>query len=90
MEVDLELERVVQHIREKGYKRVAIQLPAGLKPKAIEIARKIKEETGAEIYIWGGSAYGACDVPIGISKFGIDLLVHFGHASFRADEIHRY
>ncbi len=87
---DLELEKIVNKIKEKNYKRVLIQLPFGLKPKALEIAKYIKENTEAEVYIWGGSAYGACDIPIGVSKFGIDLLVHFGHAMFRADEIHRY
>lgn len=87
---DLELSKVIEKIKQKNYKKVAIQLPFGLKPKAIEIARIIKNETGCEVYIWGGSAYGACDIPTGLSKFGIELLVHFGHVSFRADEIHRY
>lgn len=89
-EFDLEIEKVVEKIKRRGYKRILIQLPAGLKPKALEIAKQISKETSAEVYIWGGSAYGACDIPIGVSKFGIDLLVHFGHAMFRADEIHRY
>ncbi len=81
---DLELDRVVSEIRKQKAKRVCIQLPDGLKPHADKIARHIKKETGAEVFIWAGSCFGACDVPLGIEKLGVDLLIQFGHSEWRA------
>lgn len=45
---DLELDRVLEKIKEKNYKNVMIQLPDGLKPRAQEIIDRIEEETGAQ------------------------------------------
>lgn len=86
---DVDFERIVQKIREKGYKRVIIQLPAGLKRHALEIADLIEKESGAEVFIWGGSNYGACDIPRGFERFRIEMLIHFGHARFYGNESHR-
>ncbi|MGM5487530.1 MAG: diphthamide synthesis protein [Nanobdellota archaeon] len=78
MEYDLELTRVAQRIRDEHAKTVCIQLPDGLKPKAGAIADTL-EETGAEIIIWFGSCFGACDVPVHIQS-DVDLLVQWGHS----------
>jgi len=43
---DLEEERLKEEIRRRGARRVLIQLPEGLKSKALRLA-KIVEETGA-------------------------------------------
>ena len=43
---DLEEERLKQEIRKTGAKKVLIQLPEGLKPQALYIAKFI-EKTGA-------------------------------------------
>ncbi len=75
MSYELELDRVVSEINKAGAKTVLIQLPDGLKPKAKEIKEKL-EGTGAEILIWGGSCYGACDV----AKADVDILIQFGHS----------
>lgn len=82
-EYDLELGRVVAQIKEQEIKTVCIQLPDGLKPKAKEIQEKIEKETNANVLIWIGSNYGACDFPTELSKVGVDLLVAWGHSEWR-------
>ena len=75
MGYELELERAVSEIEKVGAKTVLVQLPDGLKPKAKEIKERL-EGTGAEILLWGGSCYGACDVP----NADVDILIQFGHS----------
>ena len=76
----------IYKIKEKKYDKVAIQFPDGFKLHALEISDFISEKSGAEVFIWGGSTYGACDVPTGLEKLGIKMIIQFGHAKFRADE----
>ncbi|MCL5976361.1 MAG: diphthamide synthesis protein [Candidatus Parvarchaeota archaeon] len=84
---DIDFDSLIDSIREKKYDKVAIQIPDGFKLHALDIADMISENSGAEVYIWGGSTYGACDAPIGLGKFGIKAVIQFGHARFRADEL---
>ncbi|MCL4399472.1 diphthamide synthesis protein [Candidatus Parvarchaeota archaeon] len=86
---ELDLDRIVDSIKEKGYNKVAVQLPDGFKRHALEISEFISKNSGADVYIWGGSTYGACDVPTGLEKLGIKMIIQFGHARFKADEIKR-
>ena len=83
MDYDLELDRAVARIKKEKAKRVCIQLPDGLKPKAAEIQKEIQAKTRAEVVIWAGSCFGACDVPDQVRKLGVDLLIQWGHAPFR-------
>jgi len=79
---NLELEKAVKEIKGKKAKRVIIQLPDGLKPASTEIADKLHEETNAEVMIWFGSCYGACDIP-NVDKKDIDLIIQFGHSAWK-------
>ena len=79
MEYDLELEKVITHIMDKKPKIVCIQLPEGLKTKALDISKEIEERTFSKVIIWAGSCYGACDVP-DLTKLGVDLLIQWGHS----------
>lgn len=83
MQYDLELPRIVKEIKAKKAKLVCLQLPDGLKPKAKEMADAIREETGAEVLIWAGSNYGACDLAIDVQRLGVDLLIHYGHSEWK-------
>lgn len=76
---DLELEKAVRKIRESKAKLVCIQLPDGLKPRAQEIADEINSKTGAKALIWLGSCFGSCDLPLGLERPGVDLLISWGH-----------
>jgi 2-(3-amino-3-carboxypropyl)histidine synthase len=75
---DFEIERIIKEIKQKKAKTVVLQFPDGLKPFAKEIVLKLKKETKAEIYLWGSSNFGACDIP----KTDADLLIHFGHTQW--------
>lgn len=79
---ELELEKAIAKIKETNAKLVCIQLPDGLKPSAQDIEREITEKTGARVLIWLGSNFGACDIPLGLPKLGVDLFIAWGHAPF--------
>ena len=76
---DLELHKVIKTIQEKNSKQVLIQLPEGLKPKAEEVVEAIESQTEAQVTIWLGSCFGACDIPLGINQLNMDLFVQWGH-----------
>ncbi|MBW3016951.1 diphthamide synthesis protein [Candidatus Woesearchaeota archaeon] len=77
--MELELNHLIEKINKDKLKRACIQLPDGLKPQAKAIQQKITEKTDAEVLMWLGSCFGACDIPEEIKKLKIDLLVQFGH-----------
>ena len=83
---DLELSRVVKEIQDKEAKLVCLQLPDGLKPKANEIEAEITAKTSAKVMIWLGSNFGACDIPLGLDRLGVDLVLCWGHNRFRKQE----
>lgn len=80
---DLELHRVIERINKYQAKLVCIQLPDGLKPRASEIQQAIEKNTNAGTIIWMGSCFGACDVPLQAERLGVDLLVQWGHSTWR-------
>lgn len=64
--------------------RIILQLPDGLKQYAPCLAERIKEATGATVYIDGDSSFGACDLhwPRLSQILGADLIVHVGHTPY--------
>jgi len=81
MEYDLELDKAADSIMKSKAKKVCIQLPDGLKPKAKEIVDFLSSKTGADIFIWSGSCFGACDTPLLPKEF--DLLIQWGHSAWK-------
>lgn len=82
MQLNLDLEKAIYEINKSDAKRICIQLPDGLKPKANIIQEQIKQKTKAkEIFFWFGSCFGACDIPK-IDHLNFDLLITFGHSPF--------
>lgn len=79
---NINLNLAVSAIKEKKAKTVCIQLPEGMKPEAEQIERDITSQTGARVLIWLGSNFGACDIPLGLSRMGVDLLICWGHNKF--------
>ena len=79
---DLELDSVEKKIKAEKAKTVCIQLPDGLKPYANEISTELHKRTNANIIIWLGSCWGACDVPLEVNRLGVDLLVQWGHSEW--------
>jgi 2-(3-amino-3-carboxypropyl)histidine synthase len=88
MTYELELDKVVALVKKENAKVVCIQLADGIKPRAKEIQDAIEQNTDARVIIWGGSAFGGCDLPRGLEEHGIDLLIHFGHSYFVKPEYH--
>ena len=80
---DLELNNVIERINKDNAKLVCIQLPDGLKPRTNEIQQSIEKNTSASAIIWMGSCFGACDAPLQVERLGVDLLVQWGHSTWR-------
>lgn len=80
---DLELNKILEEIKENNAKNVVLQFPDGLKQYANIIVDYLRENTDANILIWLGSCYGACDYPIHLENLKgdekIDLVIQFGH-----------
>ncbi len=71
-----DLEDIIRTIRDRRAETVGLQYPEGLRTRAVEIAQRIEESTGADVMISTSPSYGACDVP----RMPVDLVVHLGHA----------
>ena len=77
---DFEPEKVKKFLKHQKVKRVAVQLPAGLKAQLHEIT-SVYEEVGVEAFILADSCYGACDLAdLEAKQLGCDALIHYGHA----------
>jgi len=82
MHFDLEIDRIIKEIRKNKARLVCIQLPDGLKPKANKIQEEIEKKTKANVIIWAGSCFGACDIPVQLKNLRIDLLIQWGHSNW--------
>lgn len=80
---DLKIEEIISTIEKAEAKRVLIQLPDGLKLYAKDIQEEIQKKMDVELFFWGGSGFGSCDVPLGVDRLGFDLLIHLGHEVWR-------
>lgn len=80
---DLELEKAIKEIKKQKSKRVLLQVPDFFKPYATQIASKLQSETKAEIFIYFGSCFGACDIPVDEAKaVKADLIIQLGHSNW--------
>jgi len=80
---NLEYDETIKSIKKKNAKNVLIQLPDGLKAKAAIIQECLEAATDAQIFIWAGSNFGACDIPLEVERMGIDLIIHYGHTEWK-------
>ena len=89
---DLEVQRVLDSVAQHQPKTMVLQFADGLKPFAKDVTDAIHEEhPDVRVLIWGGSDFGGCDLPIGLDRLKVDLLVAFGHAPWVwGDELRRY
>ena len=79
---DLEIPQIISRIKKSSAKKILLQFPEGMKPYAQVISDEISAKTSAECFIWLDSCFGACDVPVDVSRIGIDLIVQFGHSAW--------
>ncbi|NLA99630.1 MAG: diphthamide biosynthesis enzyme Dph2 [Methanomicrobiales archaeon] len=79
---------IIERLRERGARSVALQFPAGLARQAPGTAAALRRE-GFEAIVSGDPCYGACDLALDALALA-DVLVHFGHAPVdeRADVLY--
>ncbi|RLG59820.1 MAG: diphthamide biosynthesis enzyme Dph2, partial [Candidatus Hydrothermarchaeota archaeon] len=51
------MREVLDIIKDKGYKKIALQFPEGLKEKAIELAETIESKTNTLVFISSDPCY---------------------------------
>jgi len=67
-------------VRKQKPKRILLQIPEGLKPKALQMAKEL-ESIGAQVFICCDQCFGACDVKGDEARrLRCDLVVHVGHS----------
>jgi 2-(3-amino-3-carboxypropyl)histidine synthase len=82
MVLDFQEDYLFAELKKRKPKKVLVQLPEGIKTKAIELKEKI-EELGIEVVFSGETAWGGCCIAIDEAKqLGADLIVHFGHSEY--------
>ncbi len=72
--LEFNIKKAKKELDEIGAEKLLIQLPEGLKPRVIDFAELFDQE----VTIWGGTCYGACDLPKNIGDH--DALLHVGHS----------
>ena len=80
---DIEINKIVKTIKKGENKKVLLQFPEGMKPYSTVIANEIEGNTDSEVFIWLGTCFGGCDVPLEVEKLGVDLIIQFGHSVWK-------
>ena len=83
---ELEIARIVRTIKKEKARNVLLQFPDGMKQYSQTIVDEIESKTSSKCFIWLGSCFGACDLPIEVEKLGIDLIIQFGHSDWKYDK----
>jgi len=79
---DLELDKLAEDVNVNNHKLIILQFPDGLKYYAKEIVDELKTKTKAEYFIYFGTCFGACDVPLHLKHLDFDLCVQWGHSVY--------
>lgn len=89
---ELELEKAKRAVRDNEAERVLLHMPDGVKPQADEVIEKITTSVDHDfdILVWGGSCFGACDLPVEAENVGVDLLIHWGHSRWKVTKEDRH
>lgn len=76
--------KVLEAVKRRKARNILVQMPEGLKTKALEIADEIEAlARGLSAVVFADPCYGACDIPYHEAlDLGCDLIVHIGHAAF--------
>ncbi len=72
------ISEIIEELTRRKARRVALQVPDGLKRQAVSYARELKK-AGFSVIISGDPCYGACDLADDAAARA-DVLVHIGHA----------
>ncbi|MBU2477419.1 diphthamide biosynthesis enzyme Dph2, partial [Candidatus Micrarchaeota archaeon] len=79
----VDVKQAVSEIRKKKAKTVVLQIPEGLKGKAVELIELLEKKTKARIITVMDPVWGACDIADEEAKnFEADLIIHLGHSKY--------
>ncbi len=67
-------------LRASSFRRVALQVPAGLTRGARQLADQIRNEGRVDVLLVARACFGACDFPSPDEVPGVDALIVLGHA----------
>ena len=67
-------------LRASTFRRVALQVPAGLTRGARELADQVRHEGRVDVLLVARACFGACDFPSPDEVPGVDALIVLGHA----------
>ncbi len=79
--LEVDVQALLEELRTRRARLVALQLPEGLKRRAEELAGLIESGTDATVIVSADPCYGACDLMDDeLRALGVDQVVHLGHA----------
>lgn len=67
-------------LKERRFRKIALQVPAGLTRNALAEAAHIRAATGSEVVVVNRACFGACDPPAPDEALGAEALVALGHS----------
>jgi len=76
----INIEDAAQEIKDNNYKKVAVQIPEGLRRHAFALVDFLEKETQARVIIVADPCYGACDLANHeLRNLAIEFVIHIGH-----------
>ena len=81
---DLEIEKIIGEINANKFKKILIQFPDGLKQYTKFVVDSVTEKINknCEVFVYFGTCFGACDIPLYLKHRGFDLCIQFGHSQY--------
>jgi 2-(3-amino-3-carboxypropyl)histidine synthase len=73
-------EELLRDLRAAGYRKIVLQVPAGLTKTSSALGARIEEATGARVVQATRACFGACDPPSPREAPGAQAIVTLGHA----------
>jgi 2-(3-amino-3-carboxypropyl)histidine synthase len=73
-------ERLLADLRSAGYRRIALQVPAGLVRNAHDLAARLSKDVGTEVVVTTRACFGGCDFPTPDEIPLAEASVVLGHA----------
>jgi len=76
----LEEDEIQREVVSRGFKRILVQAPEGLRPHLKKLIEKLRE-CGATILLSGNPCFGSCNVALTeAEKLKADVIIHIGHS----------
>jgi 2-(3-amino-3-carboxypropyl)histidine synthase len=79
---NLEIEKISENILKNDFKKIILQFPDGLKQfsnQVVDKLEKLTKKVNCDFFIYFGTCFGACDIPLHLKELNFDLCVQFGH-----------